>query len=75
MRGALWFGAVVCWLTALIVGVLPSSAGAQVVGGSGMQFSFGQVVVLFAAGLAWGDLRAQVKSLRDEFERHIDEEG
>lgn len=67
----MWWCAVVCWVVALIATGLPAYA--QTDGGaSAMQFSFGQVVVLCAVGMAWGDQRSRVDRLEKTLEKHMD---
>lgn len=67
----MWRAAIGFWLVALLVTALPASA--QVgKGGVDMQFSFGQVVILCAVGMAWGDQRARVDRLEKVLEKHMD---
>lgn len=37
--------------------------------GADVRFSLGQVLILFAVGAAWGDMRGKVQALRSEVDR------
>lgn len=72
-----WRLAVVCWIGGLILLVLPGSAQAAVEVGD-VRFGIGHVVLIFAAGLAWGDLRRgqqesrrEIAELRRDFSEHL----
>jgi hypothetical protein len=62
---ALWYSAVAFFLIGLW-STATAASGAPFDGGSG--FSWGQVCVLCAVAMAWGDMRAQVKDMRREID-------
>lgn len=69
-RGAPWL-----WWTALTLGLTACMAFAAVpqasvvdLGGD-VRFSLGQVLLVVALGVAWGDMRRQVTEVRDEQKR------
>ena len=59
----LWYSAIALFLTGMIFTV----AQAAIPGTDASEhFSWGQVCVLCAVAMAWGDMRAQVKDMRRE---------
>lgn len=56
-------------VTLFIIGVLSIAQPVQAQDGTGIpSFSWGQVIVLVAVGVAWGDNRAQMRELRSDVE-------
>lgn len=57
MKNGLWRGAVLCWVVAIVMVFIPTTANAAVFEFGDMRFTFSQAFSLFAVGLAWGDMR------------------
>lgn len=69
-RRGLWYTAITMFILGLCLMVAqPASAS---VGSGEFSFSWGQVCVLMAAGVAWGDMRREVHDLRKDVEKMKD---
>lgn len=69
-RSGLWWGAIAFWVVGLLAMVSPAYAEASVEIGE-VKFSLGSALMLFAVGLAWGDLRSKVQRNSEKIEEHI----
>ena len=72
-----WWVAVSAWGIAVALSAVPLGA-ETVTTVSGFTFSWTQLVMLVGIGAAWGDMRAQMRSLKervDKIEPHVHQKG
>lgn len=72
-----WWLAVCAWLLAVLLSAVPLGAD-TVTTVSGFTFSWTQLAMLVGIGAAWGDMRAQMKSMKervDRIESYVHEKG
>lgn len=74
----MWAVAWSCWVLAGFMVVVPGYALAAIESGA-VSLSWSQLLTLLGLAAAWGDMRQQVKSLRDKVddleERHMKRNG
>ena len=76
-RTVKWGLAVSAWLVAVIGSAIPAIA-SPALGVGEFSLSWAQLAMLIGIGAAWGDMRAQMRSLKDrvdKIEPHVHKKG